>query len=91
MAERWAQAEEVTLRGEQPIAGGGNLMILLEKDSVCLTPREGEDDSDAFPNPGATGGRFCYCPVALEFTGALYLSRFRQHWYLGGTIVGCFR
>jgi hypothetical protein len=27
------------------------LRILVEKDFACLAPREGEDESDMFPNP----------------------------------------
>jgi hypothetical protein len=52
-AEQWLQPEEVSLQGEQPLAGGGRLLILLEKDFACLTPREGDDDADSFPNPAA--------------------------------------
>lgn len=55
--ERWLAPEEVSIRGEQPIGGGESLKILVEKDFECLTPREGEDDSDLFPNPrGGTMG-----------------------------------
>jgi hypothetical protein len=31
-----------------------SLQILVEKDFACLTPRKGEDDGDAFPNPNET-------------------------------------
>ena len=56
MAQRWAQPGEVALQGEQALAGGGRLEILLEKDFACLTPREGDEDADTFPNPAAAGG-----------------------------------
>ena len=56
VAQKWAEPEEIAVRGEQPLAGDGCLTILLEKDFVCLTPRDGEDDSDAFPNPASTPG-----------------------------------
>jgi len=49
--ERWTAPDEVSIRGEQPIGGGETLKILVEKDFECLTPREGEDESDLFPNP----------------------------------------
>lgn len=50
VAARWASTEEVSLRG-----GAGGVEILVEKDFACLVPREGEGDSDAFPNPLAPG------------------------------------
>ncbi|GIT14245.1 MAG: hypothetical protein CM1200mP36_00010 [Gammaproteobacteria bacterium] len=38
--------------GEQSLDDGGRLKILVEKDFVCLAPREGEEDeADMFPNP----------------------------------------
>lgn len=49
--ERWAQPEQVTMRAELSL-GDGQLELLVEKDFRCLSPREGEDDSDLFPNPG---------------------------------------
>ena len=56
MARNWAAAEEVAIRGEQALTGDASLSILLEKDFVCLTPRDGEEDDDSFPNPAATPG-----------------------------------
>lgn len=49
--ERWLEPEEVSIRGEQAVDGGEALTILVEKDFECLTPREGEDESDLFPHP----------------------------------------
>ena len=49
--ERWALPEEVTMRAELSFSDG-RLELLVEKDFRCLSPREGEDDSDLFPNPG---------------------------------------
>ena len=46
VATHWAGTEQVSLRGRE-----GAVEILVEKDFACLTPREGEDDPDAFPNP----------------------------------------
>ncbi len=49
--KEWASSTRVGLEGEQPIAGGEPLRILVEKDFACLHPRKGEDDRDAYPNP----------------------------------------
>ena len=48
---QWAGSEEVSISGAQPLDGGEELRILVEKDFQCLTPREGEDESDMFPHP----------------------------------------
>lgn len=50
-AERWADPGEVSISGAQALEDGERLRLLLEKDFECLAPREGEDDSDLFPNP----------------------------------------
>lgn len=47
----WCQSNEVTLAGTQPAAADAELRIVVEKDFACLTAREGEDESDNFPNP----------------------------------------
>ena len=39
--------------GEQVLEDGERLAILVEKDFVCLTDRENEDESDMFPHPEA--------------------------------------
>ena len=54
--ERWLLPEEVSIRAEQPLGGEDRLLILVEKDFTCLTPRQGEEDSDLFPNPAAGPG-----------------------------------
>jgi hypothetical protein len=41
----------VSLRGELDLPAGGPLRLLVEKDFQCVTPREGEDQSDLFTNP----------------------------------------
>ena len=59
LAERWCATDMVTLSATQSIASG-ELRIVLEKDWACLAPREGEDESDNFPNPEAgRGARSC--------------------------------
>jgi hypothetical protein len=42
------------LAGAQPAAADAELRIVVEKDFACLTAREGEDESDNFPNPNPT-------------------------------------
>ncbi len=48
---RWLDPKEVSIRGEQPLDGGGTLKILVEKDFECLVPRPDEDSGDLFENP----------------------------------------
>lgn len=48
----WANSEQVSIRGEQT-QDDEQLTILVEKDFVCLAPREGEDEADMFPHPNA--------------------------------------
>jgi hypothetical protein len=55
---KWAESEQVSIRSEQNLDDGDQLMILIEKDFACLAPRAGEDDSDMFPNPDA-GSQSC--------------------------------
>lgn len=50
-ARAWAVSDEVSLRAMQPLEGGRTLAILVEKDFECVAPREGESQSDRFPNP----------------------------------------
>ncbi len=50
--EKWAQPDEVTMQAVLPL-GDGQLELLVEKDFRCLSPRDGENDSDLFPNPSA--------------------------------------
>ncbi len=50
-ARQWAGSDEVSIRGEQKIADGQSLKILIEKDFQCLKPREGDEDADTFPHP----------------------------------------
>lgn len=49
---RWTGSQEVTLRAELD-ADQDTLVILVEKDFACLSPRAGEDESDMFPHPNA--------------------------------------
>ena len=49
----WQRPDEISIRAEQALAGGDSLSILVEKDFTCLIPREGEDQSELFPNPAS--------------------------------------
>ena len=49
-ARHWVTSDQVGISGEQPMAAGTSLKILVEKDFQCLHG-EGDPDPDAFPNP----------------------------------------
>ncbi|MEE2782669.1 MAG: hypothetical protein VYE04_04890 [Pseudomonadota bacterium] len=51
-AASWARSDEVGYSGEDPFQVGP-LAVLIEKDFSCITPREGEEDLDTYPNPNA--------------------------------------
>ncbi len=55
-AERWIGSDEVGIEEMQSIDKNKFLRILVEKDFACLTERDGEEESDAFPNPAAAAG-----------------------------------
>jgi hypothetical protein len=46
-----AETDRVSIRGEQVLASGESLSILVEKDFECLVPRPGEDPRDLYINP----------------------------------------
>jgi hypothetical protein len=54
MADKWVSSEEVGIESVQDNGRPGGLFILIEKDFACLTMRDGEDESDNFPNPNTT-------------------------------------
>jgi len=43
----------VSIAASQILDEGDQLSILVEKDFACLAPREGEDETDMYPNPKA--------------------------------------
>jgi hypothetical protein len=47
LARAWGESEEVGLS-----ADANGIKLVVEKDFACLKPRAGEEDADAFPNPG---------------------------------------
>jgi phage baseplate assembly protein gpV len=49
-AREWAGSQEVGFGGDAPVRVGP-LEVLIEKDFSCITPREGEEELDTFPNP----------------------------------------
>lgn len=51
MAESWARSETVGIEAREANGLDSGLLILVEKDFPCLTPRAHEDDSDAFARP----------------------------------------
>ncbi len=51
MAQIWTSSEQVGLAKNIPLGKDQVLAVLIEKDFQCMKPREGEDESDHFPNP----------------------------------------
>jgi len=47
----WADTEQVGISSNIDAGDGKSLLVMIEKDFQCLIEREGEDDSDSFPNP----------------------------------------
>jgi hypothetical protein len=56
--DAWANSDQVSISADQALGDDGQLRILVEKDFACLAPREGEDDSDMYPNPDV-GNQTC--------------------------------
>ena len=50
---QWADSDRVSIEAEQILGDGERLRILVEKDFHCLSPRDGEDESDMYPHPEA--------------------------------------
>ncbi len=51
-AATWAESDEVGFSGDDAF-DVGQIAILIEKDFSCVTPRNGEEELDTFPNPNA--------------------------------------
>ena len=47
----WAESDQISIAAELPLPGQDILTVLVEKDYACLTPRDGEDESDMFAHP----------------------------------------
>lgn len=52
-AHHWCTSDDVALAGTYALPEG-DMRLLVEKDFGCLAVREGEDESDNFPNPNQT-------------------------------------
>ena len=52
-ARRWTDSDQVGIEAVQPLRPDSQLRILIEKDFACLADRQGEEDTNAFPNPRA--------------------------------------
>lgn len=50
-AVEWAGGEGLSLSGSQPLGGGENLSILIEKDLACKSSDRAGGEPDAFPDP----------------------------------------
>ncbi len=62
MVETWADSDQVSIVGEQPLPASGALSLLVEKDFQCLSPgddRLAEDDADTYRHPNADSGKGC--------------------------------
>ena len=55
---QWADSDKVSIEAEQVLDDGEPLRILVEKDFHCLSPRDGEDETDMYPHPEA-GSQAC--------------------------------
>ena len=53
LAHQWTSTDRVGISGAQPLAGGRELQILIEKDFKCIH-KSAEGDGDAYPNPLAS-------------------------------------
>ena len=51
LARELAETDRVGMDGVQDLGDGRALELLVEKDFACLTPRSGDADTDAYPNP----------------------------------------
>jgi hypothetical protein len=49
--ETWSSSQVVGCEARQALGADASLRILVEKDYKCLTPRDDEDQGDAFANP----------------------------------------
>ncbi|MEE3197306.1 MAG: hypothetical protein VX225_02510 [Pseudomonadota bacterium] len=50
--DQWNQVDQVSISFQLPLSKDKQLVVLVEKDFQCLNPREGDEDTDSFPNPG---------------------------------------
>jgi len=46
----WADSDQVSISGNYKISDQNDMILLVEKDFKCLSPRD-EDETDMFPHP----------------------------------------
>jgi len=51
VADTWVGSEEVSISGSQTLDDETRLKFLIEKDFVCLSAHNDEDQSDRYPHP----------------------------------------
>ena len=51
LAREWIESDQTGIERELALADGESLKLLMEKDFRCLHRRNGEDESNNFPNP----------------------------------------
>jgi hypothetical protein len=49
--DEWVRGEDVSISGCQQLDDQTQLKFLIEKDFVCLSAHNGEDQSDRYPHP----------------------------------------
>lgn len=59
LVKTWAHSNQISLTHKQVNGSMEDLFILIEKDFVCLKPRDNthEDESDLFTNPNKSHGQ----------------------------------
>ena len=55
-ASVWAASDDEVSFNSEGAVQVDQLAILIEKDFTCITPREGEEEIDTYPNPNAATG-----------------------------------
>lgn len=51
IADTWLRSEDVSISGSQRLDEQAELKFLIEKDFVCLSAHNDEDQSDRYPHP----------------------------------------
>lgn len=54
LAAIWVEGEQIGFSESQVVDEKSDLLIMVEKDFVCLTPRDDEETADNFPHPNTT-------------------------------------
>ncbi len=51
VGENWLRTEAIGIYASIPLSNEDTLSITIEKDFACMNVREGEDESNNYPNP----------------------------------------